>query len=101
MPQQPCDTSMQVAPVAAGTGKSAVVALDGCEVVADLEMQHATGEDAVEIDRTIDRLGARTSLDKRRGRRCSVGDSPSERDTGRPPIPLMRGHRTRDAFRPP
>ena len=48
---------LEVAPIAAGSGARAVVALFGREKVADLEMRLCAGESAESIDRAVERIG--------------------------------------------
>ncbi|HEX9105209.1 MAG TPA: VIT domain-containing protein, partial [Polyangia bacterium] len=68
---------VQVAPLAAGGGSGAVVALFGREKVADLEMRLCAGEPLEAIDRAVERLGLDFQIATRVTSWIAVGDEPA------------------------
>ena len=68
---------LTIAPVAAGGGSAAVVALFGREKVADLEMRLGAGEAAETIDRAVERLGLDFQIATRLTSWVAVADEPA------------------------
>jgi Ca-activated chloride channel homolog len=66
-----------VAPIGAGEGSGAVVALFGREKVEDLEMRLCAGESAKEIDRAVERIGLDFQIATRTTSWIAVSDEPS------------------------
>ncbi|HEX8951266.1 MAG TPA: VIT domain-containing protein, partial [Polyangia bacterium] len=68
---------LQVAPIGAGGGSGAVVALFGREKVADLEMRLCAGEPLEAIDRAVERLGLDFQIATRVTSWIAVSDEPA------------------------
>lgn len=67
---------LAIAPIAAGGGSSAVVALFGREKVADLEMRLCAGESQEAIDRAVERVGLDFQIATRVTSWVAVSDEP-------------------------
>ena len=68
---------LTIAPIDAGSGTGAVVALFGREKVADLEMRRGAGEAAETIDRAVERLGLDFQIATRLTSWVAVADEPA------------------------